>query len=113
MVQDITFDSGVDQVTFSVAIISDEIAEGNETFEVFLKDNPNVVIGEPSVAVGTIIDDDEISKYLYFMMDFYLQSTHVMMYKYVFHVIRKMHTHFTSKLYFNIILLLLSLLLLL
>lgn len=45
--------------------MDDGVAEGNESFEVFLKvlpESPDVVIGQPSVATGVIIDDEVLSK---------------------------------------------------
>jgi len=65
--QNITFDSGDSNNTFSVRIVNDTIPESDETFEVFLKPLPgdDVVIGEPSVAVGTIFDDEVPSKAFY------------------------------------------------
>ena len=62
MVQNITFDSGENSKVISVAIGDDQIAESDETFEVFLKPIPNspydVIIDEASVAVGTIFDNE-------------------------------------------------------
>lgn len=60
LIQDITFNSRETVKTFSVNIRNDSVAESEESFEVFLKTvpgSPDVVIGEPSVATGTIIDD--------------------------------------------------------
>jgi len=67
LVQNITFSSGVNSATISVDIVNDTIPESDETFEVFLKALPgnDVVIGEPSVAVGTIFDDEIPSKTFY------------------------------------------------
>ena len=62
--QNVTFESGEDTAVFSVTIANDEIPEIDESFEVFIKDSPNVNIGEPSVAVGTILDEDLPSKFL-------------------------------------------------
>ena len=66
VVTNITFDNGDDSHVFSVPITNDLILEANETFEVFLKkipDSPyNVIFDEPSVAVGTIFDDEMPSK---------------------------------------------------
>ena len=62
LVQNITFDSGQNSQIISVAIGDDQIAESDETFEVFLKPIPNspydVMIDEASVAVGTIFDNE-------------------------------------------------------
>ena len=62
MNRNITFESGENSQDFSVAIRDDQIAESDETFEVFLKPIPNspydVMIDEASVAVGTIFDDE-------------------------------------------------------
>jgi len=64
LVQNITFSSGVDSIIVSVEIVNDTVSEPDESFEVFLKPLPgdNVVIGEPSTAVGTIFDDEVPSK---------------------------------------------------
>ena len=65
MVRNITFNSGVISNVFTVTIINNPIAESDESFEVFLKqlpDSPDVIIGEPSVATGTIFDDEIPSK---------------------------------------------------
>ena len=62
MIRNITFDSGENSKIISVAIRDDQIAESDETFEVFLKPMPNspydVMIDESSVAMGTIFDDE-------------------------------------------------------
>lgn len=65
MVQNVTFNSGETSKVISVTIMDDGVAEGNESFEVFLKvlpESPDVVIGQPSVATGVIIDDEVLSK---------------------------------------------------
>ena len=66
VVTNITFDNGDDSHIFPVPITNDLIREANETFEVFLKNIPdspyNVIFDEPSVAVGTIFDDEMPSK---------------------------------------------------
>jgi len=64
LVQNIVFNVGSDSVIVSVEIVNDTISEPDETFEVFLKPLPgdDVVIGEPSVAIGTIFDDEVPSK---------------------------------------------------
>ena len=71
LVQNITFDSGESSQDFSIAIINDQIAESDETFEVFLKslsDSPyDVRIDEGSVAVGIIFDDEIPSKLLLYV----------------------------------------------
>ena len=68
LVQNITFDSGETSKVFSVAIRDDQIAESDETFEVFLKSLSNspydVRIDETSVAVGIIFDNEIPSKSL-------------------------------------------------
>ena len=64
MVQNIIFNRGEISRSFVVNIINDTIAESDESFEVFLKltpDSSGVIIGEPSVATGTIIDDEILS----------------------------------------------------
>jgi len=62
VVTNITFNNGVDSTVFTVPIINDDVPETNETFEVFLKNIPDspykVIFDDPSVAVGTIVDDD-------------------------------------------------------
>ena len=62
MVINITFSSGDNSFVFAVPITNDIIPEADETFEVFLKNitgSPyDVIFADPSVAVGTIIDDD-------------------------------------------------------
>ena len=75
MVQTIlTFDGTDNSQVVSVNITNDFITESDESFEVFLKLIPgslDVLLGDPSVANGTIIDDDDrLSKY--FMMNFHL-----------------------------------------
>jgi len=66
VVTNITFNNGVNSNVFDVPITNDDIPEANETFEVFLKklpDSPlNVIFDDPSVAVGTIFDDEIPSK---------------------------------------------------
>ena len=58
------FNPGEDSKDIFVNITDDLIVERDELFEVFLQrtpDSPNVILGNPSVATGIIIDDDEIS----------------------------------------------------
>ena len=65
LVLNITFDGGEVSKIFTVNITNDFIPESEELFEVFLKTIPGnlaVVIGEPSVATGTILDDEVPSK---------------------------------------------------
>ena len=68
MVQNITFDSGETSKVFSVAIRDDQIAESDETFQVFIEPLSNspydVKVDEASVAVGTIFDNEIPSKLL-------------------------------------------------
>ena len=49
-----------------VSVTDDEVLEEDETFVGSLKKNnltpDNVLTGDPSMAVGTIIDDDDLSK---------------------------------------------------
>jgi len=70
LVQNITFSSVVDSTIISVDIVNDTIPESDETFEVFLKPLPgdDVVIGERSVAVGTIFDDEIPSETSYYLL---------------------------------------------
>ena len=65
--QNITFDSGDSNNTFSVEIVNDTIPESDKSFEVVLKtiSGDDVIIGESSVAVGTIYDDEIPSKAFY------------------------------------------------
>ena len=69
LVQNLTFNGGVNSRTFIVNIENDTIAENDETFEVILKPIPNspfdVIIGEPSIATGIIFDDEIPSKTFY------------------------------------------------
>ena len=62
VVANITFNNGVNSNVFAVPITNDDIPEADETFEVFLKKIPgnpyNVIFDDPSVAVGTIFDDE-------------------------------------------------------
>ena len=61
LVQNITFESGETLKVFNVSIVNDTLPEINESFEVVLMslpDFPDVNIGVPSVAIGTIFDDD-------------------------------------------------------
>ena len=62
MVTNITFNNGDNRQVFAVPITNDDIAEADETFEVFLKNIPdspyNVIFADPSVAVGTIFDNE-------------------------------------------------------
>ena len=62
VVTNITFNNGDNSQVFAVPITNDVIAEADETFEVFLKNIPdspyNVTFADPSVAVGTIFDDE-------------------------------------------------------
>ena len=61
MVINITFNSGENSSVVAVPITNDVLPEADETFEVFLKNIPgspyNVILDDPSVAVGTIIDN--------------------------------------------------------
>ena len=60
------FNPGESSQVIFVEINDDRIVEFDEDFEVFLMvipDSPNVVLGNPSVATGIIIDDDALSKY--------------------------------------------------
>ena len=69
------FNPGESSQVIFVEINDDRIVEFDEDFEVFLMvipDSPNVVLGNPSVATGIIIDDDALSKY-YFIHTCFLQ----------------------------------------
>ena len=62
VVINITFNSGENSSVVAVPITNDVLPEADETFEVFLKNitgSPyDVIFADPSVAVGTIIDDE-------------------------------------------------------
>ena len=61
----LTFDGTENSQVVSVNITDDQIAESDESFEVFLKlipDSLDVLLGDPSVAIGTIFDDEIPSK---------------------------------------------------
>jgi len=70
LVQNIIFNAGSDSIIISVKIVNDRISEPDESFEVFLKPLPgdDVIIGKPSVAVGTIFDDERPSKTLFIFL---------------------------------------------
>ena len=74
MVQDITFNLRGDPIIVSVDIVNDTIFERDESFEIFLKPIPgdDVVIGEPSVATGIILDDERPSKTSLYFYDLFL-----------------------------------------
>ena len=62
VVINITFNSGENSSVVAVPITNDVLPETDETFEVFLKNIPGspydvVIFADPSVAVGTIIDN--------------------------------------------------------
>ena len=61
VVINITFNSGENSSVVAVPITNDVLPEADETFEVFLKNitgSPyDVIFADPSVAVGTIIDN--------------------------------------------------------
>ena len=68
LVQNITFASGVISNVFTVTIINDSLSESDESFEVFLKFLPSsegFMLGQPSVATGTIIDNEIPGKTVY------------------------------------------------
>ena len=61
----LTFNGSDNSQVVSINITDDLIAESNELFEIFLKlipYSPNVILGNPSVAIGTIFDDEIPSK---------------------------------------------------
>jgi len=62
----VTFAPGETCVSVVVNVTDDEVHEKNETFVGSLKTSnltpDNVLTGDPSMAVGTIIDDDDLSK---------------------------------------------------
>jgi len=56
----LTFAAGETSKSFSVAIIDDSYAEGNETFRVALNNPSGATLGTPSMATVTIIDNDTV-----------------------------------------------------
>ena len=62
----VTFAPGETCVSVVVSVTDDEVHEKDETFVGLLKTSnstpDNVLIGEPSMAGGIIIDDDDLSK---------------------------------------------------
>ena len=64
--QTVTFAPGETCVSVIVSVTDDEVHEKNETFIGSLKrgssTSDNVLIGNPSIATGAIIDDDDLSK---------------------------------------------------
>ena len=57
-----TFAPGVTTVLFNISIIDDNVTEGNEYFRLFINTETlplGVLLGHPSSAVVTIIDDDK------------------------------------------------------
>jgi hypothetical protein len=54
----LNFAAGQTSVTFSVAIVDDSFAEGNETFTVSLNNPSGATLGAQSTATVTIIDND-------------------------------------------------------
>ena len=61
----LTFNGSDNSQVVSINITDDLIAESDESFEVFLKlipGSPNVILGNPSVAIGTILDNEILSK---------------------------------------------------
>ena len=67
--QTVTFAPGETCVSVVVSVTDDEELEEDETFVGVLKTSgstpDNVLIGTPSMAVGTIIDDDDLGKKYY------------------------------------------------
>ena len=64
----LTFNGSDNSQVVSVNIIDDLIAESDESFEVFLKLIPgseNVILGNPSVATGVILDNEIPSRTFY------------------------------------------------
>ena len=58
----ITFNVGVNSVSFDISVIDDDILEHNESFNLGLCSLPdNVIVGDISQATVTIVNDD--SKY--------------------------------------------------
>ena len=95
--QVIVFNPGQDSIVFYVNITDDLIVEGDEQFEVFLKlspDSPNVILGNPSVATGIIIDDDKLS--MHFIMEFHFSTyscSLILLYLCYIHTYACTHTH--------------------
>lgn len=57
----LSFAAGETSKSFSVAIIDDSYAEGNETFRVSLNNPSGAILGSPSIATVTIIDNDTVN----------------------------------------------------
>lgn len=92
----VTFNIGEISRVISVTITDDGVAEDNESFEVFLKpipDTTDVIIGEPSVAVGIIVDNDTTSKTIWNLMST-IQYAHLL--------ISHVHSCLCVKLYYCI-----------
>jgi len=56
-----TFAAGETSKSFSIAIIDDSYAEGNETFSVSLSGTPSATLGTRATATVTIIDNDAVT----------------------------------------------------
>jgi hypothetical protein len=54
----LAFAAGESSKSFSIAIINDTVAEGNETFNLILSGVSNANLGSPSVTTVTIVDND-------------------------------------------------------
>ena len=54
----VTFAPGVTSATASIPIVNDNLAEGDETVNLTLGNPTNAVVGSPSAATLTIVDDD-------------------------------------------------------
>jgi hypothetical protein len=60
-VDTLTFASGETSKTFAVPIIDDDFAEGDETFGIALSNPVGAILGTPSTATVTIIDNDTVT----------------------------------------------------
>lgn len=76
--QTVTFLPGETCVSVTVDIRDDSINELNETFIGTIKTGAStpdhITIGSPSTAVGTIIDDDSLCKYMANRSSFYFDK---------------------------------------
>src|SRR5262249_53437550 len=57
----VQFNMGETAKTFSIPIVDDSFAEGNETFNVNLSNALGATLGTPSTATVTIIDNDSVT----------------------------------------------------
>ena len=75
LVENVIFNGDENSRIVSVDIMDDGIFEGDEQFEVFLKtlpESPDVILGDPNIATGTILDDERPSKIFSFLVKLYI-----------------------------------------